>query len=247
MSFGEVMRRLMAERGIALRAPARQVPCDAGYLSKVSHDLKPPSEHVAARLDDLLGADGELVTVRTRGRGPDEDSEAAAEMATATGTRTVATQQQGRALALLGDREGALRAVGEAEETLARGQGSRGDPDGPYFYGAELLTMQRGLILACLGKHAAAADVIGDGVAALPKVIRDSGWIAWYRAQGARARAAAGDVGAAVSEMLETLPVVEATGAVKARAEILGVWRRMARRWPGRASVVELGEALRHR
>ncbi|HEY8480182.1 MAG TPA: helix-turn-helix transcriptional regulator, partial [Spirillospora sp.] len=78
MSFGEVMRRLMAERQIGLRALARQVPCNPGYLSKVSRDLKLPSADVAARLDDILDADGALVDARDRGPGlgPDGDLDA---------------------------------------------------------------------------------------------------------------------------------------------------------------------------
>ncbi|HLU97196.1 MAG TPA: helix-turn-helix domain-containing protein [Thermobifida alba] len=383
VSFGDVMRRLMAERGVSLRALARQVPCNAGYLSKVSRDLKRPSEDVAARLDDILGAGGALLAAHAPAPVPDSDpdaarllyverhpmridavvvdglaatlasqrrledvvgsaavveaaaahlgivlrllrdargpqarrlaavaseasqfngwlntsigahdkagplydqalrlgmqagdedlaatalsmrghlawaigeygtmaglSEAAAGMAAAVGTRTVATQQHGRALALLGEREAALRAIGEAEEMFACGQGGQDDPDGLYFYGAELLTMQRGLILAYLGEHQVAADVIDTGLARLPEAIRDSGWIAWYRAHGARARAAAGEVDAAAAALLKTLPVVDATGSVKARAEIVSAWRQMARRWPGRSCVVELGEALRRR
>lgn len=58
----------MAERKIGVRKLAAMVPCDAGYLSKISHDLKAPSAKMAARLDDLLGADGELAALRPAGR-----------------------------------------------------------------------------------------------------------------------------------------------------------------------------------
>jgi hypothetical protein len=39
------------------------VPCDASHLSKVVHGRKPASLRVAARLDDLLEAAGELVAL----------------------------------------------------------------------------------------------------------------------------------------------------------------------------------------
>ncbi len=58
--FGGELRRLMAERGISLRETARQVPCDSGYLSKVASGRKRPSADLAARLDDVLDAGGEL-------------------------------------------------------------------------------------------------------------------------------------------------------------------------------------------
>src|SRR5690606_13811731 len=77
VSFGDVMRRLTAERGVSLRALARQVPCNAGYLSKVSRDLKRPSEDVAARLDDILGAGGALLAAHAPAPVPDSDPDAA--------------------------------------------------------------------------------------------------------------------------------------------------------------------------
>ncbi|MFC5750492.1 helix-turn-helix domain-containing protein [Actinomadura rugatobispora] len=65
MSFGETLRRLIAEREIGVRELARRVPCDAGHLSKISHGIKRPSEQLASRLDDLLDANGELVALFT--------------------------------------------------------------------------------------------------------------------------------------------------------------------------------------
>jgi hypothetical protein len=126
-------------------------------------------------------------------------SEAAGELATSPGTRTVTVQQGGRALALLGDRQGALRAIGRAEEVLTR-PGDSDNPDLLYVYGPELLTMQRGLILAYLAEtpaeHTAAADVIDHGLKALPPAVRDS-------AAGLRV----------------ALDIVSATGGRKTRAD----------------------------
>lgn len=63
MTFGEMMRALMAERGISLRALARAIPANAGYLSKISRDLKPPSEEMAERIDAVLNAGGTLAAL----------------------------------------------------------------------------------------------------------------------------------------------------------------------------------------
>jgi transcriptional regulator with XRE-family HTH domain len=64
MTFGERLRQLMAERDISLRKLAKMIPYDLGNLSKVRNDQKPPSEKLADRLDDLLNAGGELVSLR---------------------------------------------------------------------------------------------------------------------------------------------------------------------------------------
>jgi len=62
-SFGERVLALLEARGLSLRELARRVPCDASHLSKVVHGRKRASLRVAARLDDLLEAGGELVAL----------------------------------------------------------------------------------------------------------------------------------------------------------------------------------------
>ena len=61
--FGERVLALAEPRGLSVRELARRVPCDASDLSKVVHGRKRPSMRVAARLDDLLEAAGELVAL----------------------------------------------------------------------------------------------------------------------------------------------------------------------------------------
>jgi transcriptional regulator with XRE-family HTH domain len=61
--FGERVVALMEARRLSVRETARRVACSAGYLSNVLHGRKRPSARVAARLDDLLGAGGKLVTL----------------------------------------------------------------------------------------------------------------------------------------------------------------------------------------
>ncbi|MGH3381436.1 MAG: XRE family transcriptional regulator [Actinoallomurus sp.] len=64
MTFGEKMRALMAERGISLRKLAKAIPVDVGLLSKISHDLKPPSAKMAELIDKALGAGDTLSALR---------------------------------------------------------------------------------------------------------------------------------------------------------------------------------------
>jgi transcriptional regulator with XRE-family HTH domain len=61
--FGEQLRRLLAERGVSQGEAARRVPCDSGYVSKLASGGKRPSPEMAARLDQILEADGALAAL----------------------------------------------------------------------------------------------------------------------------------------------------------------------------------------
>jgi transcriptional regulator with XRE-family HTH domain len=63
MDFGSELRRLLIARGMSQREAARLAPCDPGYLSKVANGFKRPSTELAARLDEVLGADGALAAL----------------------------------------------------------------------------------------------------------------------------------------------------------------------------------------
>jgi len=85
-AFGDELIRLLTERGLSRRKIAHQVPCDTGYLSKLIHGHKQPSHKIAARLEELLDANGRLLahvpkraadakqsrTPRTATRGPQQ-------------------------------------------------------------------------------------------------------------------------------------------------------------------------------
>ena len=58
--FADEVRRLMAERGMSLRRLAKASNYDPTYLSKVLSGHKPSSPYLAARLDDALGASGQI-------------------------------------------------------------------------------------------------------------------------------------------------------------------------------------------
>ncbi len=60
--FAQELRALMAERGIGVRALARQVPCDHALVSRLSSGHQPPSAGMARRLDQVLGAGGRLAS-----------------------------------------------------------------------------------------------------------------------------------------------------------------------------------------
>lgn len=71
-AFGDELVRLLADRGMSQRKIAHQVPCDTGYLSELIHGHKPPTREIAARLEELLGADGRLLAhVPDRETSPD--------------------------------------------------------------------------------------------------------------------------------------------------------------------------------
>jgi transcriptional regulator with XRE-family HTH domain len=61
MTFGEELRRLMAERGISLHELGRRTNYDPGYLSKVRSGQKRGSRQLIACLDDVLDAGGILI------------------------------------------------------------------------------------------------------------------------------------------------------------------------------------------
>ena len=69
MGFAGQMRALMAGRGMSTRALARAVPCDPGYVSKLTTGTKHPSPEMARRLDEILGAGGGLELAALTGDG----------------------------------------------------------------------------------------------------------------------------------------------------------------------------------
>ena len=246
----------IADRLAAIASDASQF---AGWLSTATgeHDAAGPLYDQSLRLG-LQARDADLAATALSMRGHlawvtgdynemTSLSQAAADMAHAAGTRAVATQQRGRGLALQGDEAGALHAVGDAEDLLSAGQAE--DPDSLYFYSPAHLSAQRGLILGYLAEtpatHARAADCILDGVEGMPPPVRDSEWLAWYRARGAHERAVGGEVDEGVAALREAMHFAGPPGQGKTWAEIWTVLRVFTARWPDDPDVVELGDALR--
>ncbi|HMH91908.1 MAG TPA: helix-turn-helix transcriptional regulator [Streptosporangiaceae bacterium] len=63
MGFAERLAELMAERGISGRGLARLLPCDRSYVSLLTQGKRRASPQMAARIDALLGAGGELAAL----------------------------------------------------------------------------------------------------------------------------------------------------------------------------------------
>jgi transcriptional regulator with XRE-family HTH domain len=63
VSFAGRLAELMAERGISGRELARRLPCDRSYISLLTQGKRHPSAEMGTRIDDLLGAGGELTAL----------------------------------------------------------------------------------------------------------------------------------------------------------------------------------------
>jgi Helix-turn-helix domain len=61
--FAARLAVLMARRGLGVRALARQVPCNHALISRYVNGHQVPTPGMAARLDALLGAGGELAAL----------------------------------------------------------------------------------------------------------------------------------------------------------------------------------------
>ncbi len=68
MDFGMLLCDLLRERELSARRLAALVPCDEALVSRLRCGRQLPSVRVAARLDELLAADGALVKAADAGR-----------------------------------------------------------------------------------------------------------------------------------------------------------------------------------
>lgn len=69
MPFAGRLRALMQDRDLGPVAVARRIPCDPGYVSRLANGRQAPSARIARRLDEVLGAAGELVALAGESRG----------------------------------------------------------------------------------------------------------------------------------------------------------------------------------
>ena len=67
-SFAEALQALMDERGVSGSALSRQVPCDRALISRYLSGKRQPSRKMAARIDEVLAAGGDLVALMSTGR-----------------------------------------------------------------------------------------------------------------------------------------------------------------------------------
>jgi transcriptional regulator with XRE-family HTH domain len=64
--FPGTLRSLMSQRQVSAKQVARHVPCDPSLISRYRNGRQQPSAKMAARLDELLGADGRLAGLADR-------------------------------------------------------------------------------------------------------------------------------------------------------------------------------------
>ncbi|MFL6145716.1 MAG: helix-turn-helix transcriptional regulator [Labedaea sp.] len=64
-TFGDALRRLREQAGLSQPGLARQVPISQSSVSRYESGLQAPDEVTAARLDEILGARGELLQLLT--------------------------------------------------------------------------------------------------------------------------------------------------------------------------------------
>jgi len=67
VEFGPRLRTLLADKGVSMRAAARTLNYDVAYLSRVINGRQQPSGQLARALDELLGTDGELLSLAVPG------------------------------------------------------------------------------------------------------------------------------------------------------------------------------------
>src|SRR5882724_2992340 len=60
-AFGQRVRALRTERGWSLADLAVAIPCDKGHLSRIETGARRPTAELARRIDDVLGARGDVV------------------------------------------------------------------------------------------------------------------------------------------------------------------------------------------
>ncbi len=60
-AFGQRVRTLRTERGWSLAELAAAVPCDKGHLSRIETGQRRPTDELARRIDDVLGARGDVI------------------------------------------------------------------------------------------------------------------------------------------------------------------------------------------
>lgn len=101
--LGSAIRRLLDERGVSLRATAKQAHWDAGYISQVINGHRKGSKRLAQDLDTVLGAGGELADIWEASEGPQLPQRIAeATVASFPGTADTPAESTGTAEAATG-------------------------------------------------------------------------------------------------------------------------------------------------
>jgi transcriptional regulator with XRE-family HTH domain len=153
-------------------------------------------------------------------------SAAAGRLPASPGTRALAAQQEARGQALAGDADATDRLLDRAGVLAAAAtEHPEDEPPWIYFHGENYLRLQRGLAYRYLGRHAAAVDLLTDGLAAVAPDVRRSDWVGAYVYQLGAAQLDAGDREAAAAAADE-LDELYATTAASRLATLASALRR---------------------
>lgn len=195
------------------------------YLQALEWATEAANPHMVAT---VLSMRGHLAWITGRIRAMIELSRSAQWQPASPGVRALATQQEARGLALVGDAAGADATLDHAEELAAQAAEDRDrEPPWLYFYDPQFFATQRGLAQQYLGRHEQAAEQLSTALARLPAEIRRSDWIGWYVLQLAAAHAAAGDHDEAVRVLDEARQIAANAGAARLRGEVDELARKL--------------------
>ncbi|MFG1673478.1 helix-turn-helix transcriptional regulator [Micromonospora sp. NPDC049282] len=143
----------------------------------------------------ILSMRGHLAWSERRPQALIDLSAAAARQAASPGVRAIATQQQARGHALIGEARAVVSLLDRAVELNdAAGRAPHREPPWIYFHSSAYLTMQRGLACRLLGRDAQAIEYLRLGLAGLAADSSGAAWTGPYLLRLAAALADTGEV-----------------------------------------------------
>ncbi|WFE35860.1 helix-turn-helix transcriptional regulator [Micromonospora sp. WMMD975] len=170
----------------------------------------------------VLSMRGHLAWSERRAEAMIDLSAAAARQSASPGVRAIATQQQARGHALIGDTSAVTDLLDRAVElSQTASQAPDREPPWIYFHSSAYLAMQRGLAYRLLGWNADAIEHLRRGLTGLPAESCGAAWTGPYLLRLAAALADTGDVDEAfaIYERAESLGRVTRTTALVDQAE----------------------------
>jgi tetratricopeptide (TPR) repeat protein len=183
------------------------------YLQAMEWATEAGNPHMVAT---ALSMRGHLAWITGRTRTMIELSRAAQWQPASRGVRALATQQEARGLALIGDDAGVDAKLAEAEElTVEAAAHCDDEPPWMYFFDPDFLMAQRGLAQQLLRRHDRAVELLAEGLDRLSPEIRSADWIGWYVVQLAAAYAASGERDEAVSALEEARRIADRAASVR--------------------------------
>jgi transcriptional regulator with XRE-family HTH domain len=195
------------------------------YLQAMEWATEAGNPHMVAT---ALSMRGHLAWIMGRITPMIELSRAAQWQPASRGVRALATQQEARGLALVGDDRAVEAKMAEAEQLTVDAADHRGDePPWMYFFDPDFLTAQRGLAQQYLQHHDRAVELLTDGLDRLAPEIRRADWIGWYVVQLAAAFAAAGERDEAVKALTEAREIADRANANRLRSEVDALARKL--------------------